>query len=293
MVSQAVETSADQEVVTETQTEVTEEQVSFEDAAATTQQPAAEEERPAWFQAWQEQQQTEGKEREDAAARNAEERANARFQQEQTLAQRRRQAENAQRSNDQMAAQAREERAAELLLVEANRLGVVDQDINGMRQVVRRAVGEAEPIHRSQALTEAAHAVSYIVSERNGVDPGFVLTDREQSMASAFEGSLDQMLRNPQLRERLVAEERRNWEMNLNDEIKKGVEAELARRRNGTQAVRRPAGTAAASTLDTSDRAREERIAYGGALRQDGTPIPLATDGDRTWWTARYGRQRR
>ena len=272
---QQLELGADP-VPEETQTQIPE--ATFEDAAATLPEEAAVQEEPAEQVDPRLQGLIEEAARKAAteAAQQAREEARQQYQQEEVSAQRRRQAENAARANDQLVAQAREERAAELLQLEANRLGVVDADLEGMKRTARRLLNEVEPIHRSAALNEAARVVTYLAHQSAGAEPDFALSPREEQMAGAFEQSVNQLIRNPRLRDQIVAEERRKWEMNLNDEIDKRLEARLTERQKAQKPVSRPNGTAA-STLDTSDGARLNRIAYGGA-----------TPEDQAWFMARY-----
>lgn len=262
MVSQYVGEDVDQ-VPEEPQTEAAvEEQLSFDDgAAATAPEEAATPELDPRYQALIEE---AARKAADEAAQKARQGYELQAQQQQ----RRRQAENAQRANDALVAQQREERLAELLLVDAAKLGVLDGDLTQMKQTARRVVTEVEPIHRNAALNEAARVVTHLAYQAAGAEPDFDLSPREEQMAAAFENSVQSLLRNPRLREQIVAEERRNWEMALDEEVTKRVDAEMTRRQKTQKPLPRTNGTSP-STVDQSDAARLNRLAYGGATPED------------------------
>lgn len=269
MVSQYVGEDVDQ-VQEEPQTEIAPEEVTFEeDAAATAPEEAATPELDPRILALIE-------ERAQQAAETAAQKTREGYESQQQMAQRRRQAENAQRANDAAVAQQREERLAELLLVDAAKLGVIDGDLTQMKQTARKVVSEVEPIHRNAALNEAARVVTYLAYQAAGAQADFDLSPREEQMASAFENSVAGLIRNPRLREQIVAEERRNWEMALDEEVNKRVDAALAKRQKAQKPLPRTNGTSA-STVDQSDAARLNRLAYGGA-----------TPEDQAWFRERY-----
>lgn len=271
MVSQYVEQDVDQ-VPEEPQTEIPQEEVSFEDAAATTPEEAAAPELDPRIAALIE-------EKARQAADEAAQKTRQGYEVQQQQQQRRRQAENAQRANDALVAQQREERLAELLLVDAAKLGVLDGDLGQMKQTAHRVVSEVEPIHRNAALNEAARVVTYLAYQASGAQPDFDLSPREEQMASAFENSVSSLMRNPRLREQIVAEERKSWEMNLDEEVKKRVDAEMTKRQKAQKPLPRTDGTSP-STVDQSDAARLNRLAYGIG----GPPTPE----DQAWYRQRF-----
>lgn len=277
MVSQYVEQDVDQ-VPEEPQTEITDgtlvtgESVAFEDAAATTPEEAAAAELDPRIAALIE-------EKARQAADEAAQKTRQGYEVQQQQQQRRRQAENAQRANDALVAQQREERLAELLLVDAAKLGVLDGDLGQMKQTAHRVVSEVEPIHRNAALNEAARVVTYLAYQASGAQPDFDLSPREEQMASAFENSVSSLMRNPRLREQIVAEERKSWEMNLDEEVKKRVDAEMTKRQKAQKPLPRTDGTSP-STVDQSDAARLNRLAYGIG----GPPTPE----DQAWYRQRF-----
>lgn len=166
------------------------------------------------------------------------------------------------------------------LRVAAYNMGVPNADAQEMGQILGEAIEDAEPLIRDTAIQQAGRVVSYLANEALGLEQQVSLTAQEELLSQRFRDSLQNYLRSPAVRERLVEEARKEWEMDLDEKIQKGVEAALRVERQGRPGLRQVAGRSGPAPKQDRDSILS-RVAYG--VDADGN---LRTEADKQWYEA-------